>query len=263
MWDPVTKDHAIIRIAGTFLLIAVLAAGPAGIASVTPPPSVAAAPASAPAVALAGGFAAAKLPSSLTTTAALHLRTGSGTSFRILLTIPKGKAVSVLAKAANGWYRVRYAGKTGWASGKYLGKGKPGGSSTPHLPRAHQNSGPNRSSRVVLTFDDCPRTLTAFTAAINYASRHDIALVLAPTGDCLTSFKHRYGVDLAARARAKGHWVINHSVSHPDLRTLSCAQAAAQLRGTGVRTNYGRPPYGAIDEGVRCAYARVGMNIWT
>lgn len=261
MRDPAMKHRSITRITGTLLLTVLVASTLTGVAEASPVPARAAVTAAAR---LPGGAAtAARLPPTLTTTAPLHLRAGSGTSFRALLTIPKGKAVRVRAKAANGWYKVTYAGKTGWASGKYLSTRKPGGPDTPHIPLAHQNSGPNKSRRVVLTFDDCPRTLTSFTAAINYSSSRNIALVLAPTGDCLTSFRHRYGVDLAVLARAKGQWVINHSVSHPDLRTLTCTAAAAQLRGTGVRTNYGRPPYGAIDAGVRCAYAKVGMKIWT
>lgn len=210
--------------------------------------------------------AAATLPSRLTTQANLNLRTGSSTRSKVILTIPKGKSVKVHARASNGWYKVTYSSRTGWASGKYLAAKKPSISPTPKVPSiplAHQNRGPNKTSRVVLTYDDCPRTLSSFTSAINYASKSNIGLVLAPTGDCLVSFKHRYGLDLAALARAKGQWVINHSVNHLDLRKLTCAQGAAELRGTGVRTNYGRPPYGAINASVRCAYARADMKIWT
>lgn len=186
----------------------------------------------------------------------LNLRTGPSTSYRILLSIPKGKSVPAYARASNGWYKVSYAGYTGWVSGSYM-------TSYPKPPSAPQSTGPNRTSRVVLTFDDCPRTLSSFTSVVDYAASSNIGLVIAPTGDCLGSFKSRYGVDLAALARAKGQWVINHSVSHPDLRPLSCQQAGAQLDGSGVHTNFGRPPYGAIDGSVRCGYDSRGMAVWT
>ena len=202
---------------------------------------------------------AAALPAKVRTTANLNMRSGSSTAYKIVLTIPAGTTVAVSAKASNGWYKVSYAGKTGWVSGSYVTTLL----STPTAPRAPQSTGPNRTSRVVLTFDDCPSTLSNFKATIAYAASANIGMVLAPTGNCLSSFKSRYGVDLAALARAKGQWVINHSVSHPDLRNMSCAAAAAQLGGTGVHTNFGRPPYGAIDASVRCAYDRVGMAIWT
>lgn len=202
---------------------------------------------------------AAALPAKVRTTANLNMRTGSSTAYKIVLTIPSGTTLAVSAKASNGWYKVSYAGKTGWVSGSYVTTSL----STPSAPRAPQSTGPNRTSRVVLTFDDCPSTLSNFKATIAYAASANIGMVLAPTGNCLSSFKSRYGVDLAALARAKGQWVINHSVSHPDLRYMSCAAAAAQLGGSGVHTNFGRPPYGAIDASVRCAYDRVGMAIWT
>lgn len=195
------------------------------------------------------------LPASVRTTASLNMRSGPSTAYRILATIPLGTTVKVLDRASTGWYKVSYAGITGWISNLYV--------TTSTAPSAPQSTGPNRTSRVVLTFDDCPRTLSAFNAATTYAADHNMGLVLAPTGDCISSFKSRYGVDIAALARAKGQWVINHSISHPDLRPLSCAAAAAELGGTGVHTNFGRPPFGAIDTSVRCAYDRVGMAIWT
>lgn len=211
--------------------------------------------------AVATSGSSSSLPAKVRTTANLNMRSGSSTAYKIVLTIPSGTTVSVSAKASNGWYKVSYAGKTGWVSGTYVTTST--STSSHGAPRAPQSTGPNRTSRVVLTFDDCPSTLSNFKATIAYAASANIGMVLAPTGDCLRSFKSRYGVDLAALARAKGQWVINHSVSHPDLRYMSCAAAAAQLGGTGVHTNFGRPPYGAIDASVRCAYDRVGMAIWT
>lgn len=200
-------------------------------------------------------------PSKVKTTANLNMRSGPSTKHKVLVTIPRGTSLKVTAKASSGWYKVSYSGRTGWISNRYVTTGSV--APAPAAPRAPQSTGPNRTSRVVLTFDDCPRTLGSFNAAIKYAAGNDMGLVLAPTGNCLSSFKSRYGVDLAASARAKGQWVINHSVSHKDLRTLSCAGVAAELGGTGVHTNFGRPPYGAIDAGVRCGYDKVGMAIWT
>ncbi|WP_334123127.1 SH3 domain-containing protein [Glutamicibacter sp.] len=186
----------------------------------------------------------------------LNLRTGTSTNYRILITIPKGKTVPAYARASNGWYRVNYGGHTGWVSGSYV-------TTYPKPPSAPLRSGPNRTSKVVLTFDDCPSSLSSYKSAIDYAASANIGLVLAPTGYCLSSYKSRYGVDLASLARAKGQWVINHSISHPDLRPLSCRQVGTQLGGSGVHTNFGRPPYGAMDGSVRCGYDSRGMAMWT
>jgi Putative peptidoglycan binding domain/Polysaccharide deacetylase len=118
-------------------------------------------------------------------------------------------------------------------------------------------SGPNTSARVVLSYDDCPRSWSAFTAAVLGAEQLGIALVLAPTGACLAT--GRFSVSYA---RAHGHYVINHTVNHPDLTTLSRSGVIAQLGPPGVVTSYGRPPYMAYDFTVRDAYAARSMRMW-
>ncbi|WP_423257701.1 polysaccharide deacetylase family protein, partial [Escherichia coli] len=98
-----------------------------------------------------------------------------------------------------------------------------------------------------------------FNEAVSGAQQLGIALALFPTGQCLQSGKFD-----AAYARARGHYVFNHSVSHPKLTELSYSSASAQLGSPGVVTNYGRPPYGAYDTTtVRNAYAQRAMRIWT
>lgn len=123
--------------------------------------------------------------------------------------------------------------------------------------------GPNHSRRVMLTYDDCPRTLGAFKSVVNYAKKKNIGLVIAPTGNCIRWFLDRNGVNIAQYARNRGQYVINHSITHPDLRKLSCAAVAREVsQAPGAGSNYGRPPYGAVNAKVRCGYARAGMKIW-
>jgi LysM repeat protein/peptidoglycan/xylan/chitin deacetylase (PgdA/CDA1 family) len=123
-------------------------------------------------------------------------------------------------------------------------------------------NGPNDSGRVILTYDDCPRSLDAFADVVSWADSNEIGLVIAPTGDCIQDFESRHGVDIADLARENGQWVINHSISHRDLTTLSCADGADELGAPGVVTNFGRPPYGALDSDAYCAYEQVDMNPW-
>ncbi|MCG2622282.1 polysaccharide deacetylase family protein [Arthrobacter sp. I2-34] len=127
----------------------------------------------------------------------------------------------------------------------------------------NESRGPNYTSRVILTFDDCPRTLTSFKKVLQYAKKKNDGLVLAPTGDCLQKFRNKHGVDLAKLARSYGQYVINHSINHrKDMRSLSCNAVARELRSPGVVTNFGRPPYGRINSSVRCGYAKAGMKPW-
>lgn len=122
--------------------------------------------------------------------------------------------------------------------------------------------GPNTTSRVVATFDDCPPSVAAFRAMVEAADAAGVGLVLAPTGNCLTKYR-KQGVDLAVLARSHGQYVINHTVSHPDLTTISYASVLTQLAAPGVVTNVGRPPYGASDTTVATAYTAAGMRQWT
>ena len=58
----------------------------------------------------------------VTPTAPLHVRSSVkiDTEENILTTIPKGTKVPVISRYTNGWYKVKYAGKTGYVNGKYL-----------------------------------------------------------------------------------------------------------------------------------------------
>lgn len=49
----------------------------------------------------------------------LNMRTGPGTSYPVILVIPKGAEVGVLDTSGS-WYKVSYGGKTGYASSSYL-----------------------------------------------------------------------------------------------------------------------------------------------
>lgn len=117
--------------------------------------------------------------------------------------------------------------------------------------------GPIRSSRVALTFDDCPRTLTDMKQVLVGAERMGLGLMLFPTGNCI-----RQGRFDARFARAHGHYVFNHSVSHPQLTKLSYAGMLRELGTPGVQSRYGRPPFGDWNALVARAYAARGMRIW-
>lgn len=55
-----------------------------------------------------------------TTTAALNLRSGAGTSHAILAVAEKDKPVIVHSDAGEGWYQVTYRGEQGYMYGQYL-----------------------------------------------------------------------------------------------------------------------------------------------
>jgi peptidoglycan/xylan/chitin deacetylase (PgdA/CDA1 family) len=70
--------------------------------------------------------------------------------------------------------------------------------------------------------------------------------------------------DIVRTLRRQGHWVGNHTWSHPDLTTLSDAAVADQIR-RGIASNRLRPPYGATDARVARIAAAQGdrLCLWT
>lgn len=165
---------------------------------------------------------------------------------------PKTLAAVKLFQSQNGLVQDGSIGPLTWSK-------LAGATSAPPPPPASYNIylGPNSTSRVILTYDDCPKSLTAMKTMVLAAQKSNVGLVLAPTGDCVRSGRFD-----AAYARAHGQYVINHSVSHPDLTTLSYTKVLAQLSAPGIVTNYGRPPYGSYNTTVKNAYAEKGMRMW-
>jgi len=81
----------------------------------------------------------------VTATSGLNLRTGAGTNYAVIVTMPHGAVVSVLA-VSGGWYKVSWSGHTGWCSGMYLtpaagGGGSAGGSSAVSAAMSRAASG--------------------------------------------------------------------------------------------------------------------------
>ena len=95
--------------------------------------------------------------------------------------------------------------------------------------------GPNTSNKVILTFDDCPKSLSSFKKTVKAFSYMGVRVALFPTGNCIKAGKFD-----AKYARKMGHYVFNHSITHPDLRTLSYAGVKRELGKPGVVTTYGR-----------------------
>lgn len=62
----------------------------------------------------------AKVGDILKTTANLNMRSGDSTTHSIILTIPEGTVVEYVATAPSGWFKVKYNGKTGFVSNKFI-----------------------------------------------------------------------------------------------------------------------------------------------
>jgi uncharacterized protein YraI len=75
------------------------------------------------------------------TTASLNMRTGAGTSFPIVLVIPRGAEVGITGSETSGFFPVRYNGTNGYASATYLSTSAPGPAPQPTVPPGNGNTG--------------------------------------------------------------------------------------------------------------------------
>lgn len=120
-----------------------------------------------------------------------------------------------------------------------------------------EQRGPNHTGRVVLSFDDCPKSYASFKALVDAAAALKVSVVLAPTGDCQRGSRFS-----ASYARSKGQIVIGHSNTHPNLRKLTDAQVLAQIDPASAASGYMRPPYGSWDARITKLLASKDVRVW-
>jgi peptidoglycan/xylan/chitin deacetylase (PgdA/CDA1 family) len=116
----------------------------------------------------------------------------------------------------------------------------------------------NTSGRVLLTFDDWaygdPYRATRIGA---YLRSHNIRAAFF----LINKYAQPYP-GIVSTLRQQGHWVLNHTYSHPDLTTLSDASVSWQIRH-GISSNRLRPPYGAYNSRVANIASSLGYRICT
>ena len=116
----------------------------------------------------------------------------------------------------------------------------------------------NTSGRVLLTFDDWaygdPYRATRIGAYLQ--SRNIRAMFFL-----INQYASKYP-DIVSTLRRQGHWVLNHTWSHPDLTQLSDSGVSWQIRN-GIKSNRLRPPYGAYNSRVSAIASNLGYRICT
>lgn len=76
----------------------------------------------------------------VTNCTALNVRSGAGTSYKILTTINKGTKVEVVGSVSNGWYKIKTGKTTGYVNGDYLSSKTTSAPTTPTTPNAPNTS---------------------------------------------------------------------------------------------------------------------------
>jgi peptidoglycan/xylan/chitin deacetylase (PgdA/CDA1 family) len=116
----------------------------------------------------------------------------------------------------------------------------------------------NASGRVLLTFDDWaygdPYRATRIGGYLQSRSIRAAFFLI-------NEYASKYPA-IVSTLRQQGHWVLNHTWSHPNLTTLSSSSIAWQIRN-GISSNLLRPPYGAYNSTVSTIAASYGYRICT
>jgi cell wall-associated NlpC family hydrolase len=110
-WAKVSYGGKSGYVSTAYLTKTEAAPAPAPVPEPTPQPEITPEPAPAPAPEIS--------TSERKTTVNLNMRSGPGTSYGIILTIPRDSSVSAEAES-NGWVKVTYSGKSGYVSAQYL-----------------------------------------------------------------------------------------------------------------------------------------------
>ena len=116
----------------------------------------------------------------------------------------------------------------------------------------------NTSGRVLLTFDDWaygdPYRATRIGA---YLQSRNIRAAFFLINQNAKNYP-----GIVSTLRQQGHWVLNHTYSHPDLTQLSNSSVSWQIRN-GINSNRLRPPYGAYNSRVSNIAGSLGYRICT
>ena len=197
----------------------------------------------------------------------LNLRTGPGTSYPVVRTLPDGTALT-LVNTSGDWFKARALGSTGWVNSWYVTL-----SGTPSQVVWRGNTA---RRMVALTFDagsDVGYTDQILGVLREYGAGASFGL----TGAWINANPRH-----ARRIADAGYQLINHSFDHPSFTgrstgagPLSPARRLAQLVTTenrlaavtgGAAGPYWRPPYGDHDAGVLRDAGAAGFGItamWT
>jgi len=136
--------------------------------------------------------------------------------------------------------------------------------SEPQRGEIRRSSLPSNGTRkIALTFDDGPHP--EYTPALlRVLERYEVQATFFLLGREVSAHP-----EIAKQIVEAGHQVANHSYNHPDYRDLDNEERHADFirsqdvieEATGVRPNWVRPPYGAMDESAELFWLKEGMKI--
>lgn len=122
----------------------------------------------------------------------------------------------------------------------------------------NEKRGPNKTDRMILTFDGCPSSVSRMRSVARAAYYQDMTLVFAPAGECIKAKK--FDVDYA---RTYGHVVIGHGKEHnTPLTDKSIDEIEKLMDDESHNSSFIRPPHGISDEKLDQYLEDNGIQKW-
>jgi len=199
----------------------------------------------------AGAVAVSNVSGTVSVAGGLNLRTGPGTGYRVIRTLPNGTALAI-SETSGDWLKVIALGSTGWVNSWYVTLS---GNASRTIHRGNANR-----KMVALTFD-AGTDLGYTDRIINTLTAYKVTASFGMTGKWTTSYPAH-----ARRVVNAGYQLINHTVNHSSLtgrslgtasisparrltELIACENTFRSTAGRSARP-YWRPPYGDYDSGV-------------
>ena len=155
-----------------------------------------------PAAAAVSSSSKATAGASRTTTANLNLRTGPGTSYRVIKVLRKGVRVVLTGRTGNGFSQVRNGSGTGWVSTRYLSAVKVAAKPAPRSAAIPRGLKPNAAKTARAAVAKFPRIRTVYGVRSGGGDHSTGRAVDLMIPSYKSASGRRLGGDVAAWARA-------------------------------------------------------------
>ena len=198
-----------------------------------------------------------------TTTTAVNFRTGAGTNYGIISTLPAGTHVVVSSQSSGGWATVVYNGTVGYISSDYLKRANEMdasfGTGTIDGSYVRMRSGASTSSSILGTYNSgTTMTVTGVSGAWYKVSYNGTAGYVHSDYVSLSGVTSSGGSTAGSNGSVKGSDVRMRSGPGTNYSILGTYQNGTALTVTGTENGWSKVTIGGVSGYIRSDYVSGG-----
>ena len=200
-----------------------------------------------------------------TTTTAVNFRTGAGTNYGIISTLPAGTHVVVSSQSSGGWATVVYNGTVGYISSDYLKRANDMdasfGTGTIDGSYVRMRSGASTSSSILGTYNSgTTMTVTGVSGAWYKVSYNGTAGYVHSDYVSLSGVTSNGGSTGSSNGSVKGSDVRMRSGPGTNYSILGTYQNGTPLTVTGTENGWSKVTVGGVSGYIRSDYVSGGAD---